>query len=69
MKIQKGLNTRCLRMMMKTIDRRWKCIFINYGSSGKSVGDFFIFISPATYKSVFLTSDIPHPLTHKPFSV
>jgi hypothetical protein len=41
----------------------------NKGSSGKSVGDFFIFISPATYKSVFLTSDIPHPLTHKPFSV
>jgi hypothetical protein len=30
---------------------------------------FFIFISPATYKSVFLTSDIPHPLNHKPFSV
>jgi hypothetical protein len=39
------------------------------GSSGKSVGDFFIFISPATYKSVFLTSDIPHLLNHKPFSV
>jgi hypothetical protein len=40
-----------------------------FGSSGKSVGDFFIFISPATYKSVFLTSDIPHLLNHKPFSV